>query len=126
VIGSVIENQIDIGPIILPGQTTCLRCLDLTASANALSPEIATLNYLTSTDRFPAALLNLLVGYVALFVTEFLDQARDGKNSMHPLISSALRVDLTNLCKQTHIKWQPNSMCGCGADLAQYANGAKG
>jgi hypothetical protein len=126
VIGSVIENQIDIGPIIIPGRTACLRCLDLTATANALSPEIATLNYLTSTDRFPAAVLNVLVGYVALFVTEFLDQDRGSKDSMHPLISSALRINLTNLCKQTHIKWQPNSMCGCGADLAQYANGAKG
>jgi len=123
VIGSIIENQIEIGPIILPGKTTCLRCMDLTAAANALTPEIASLNYLTSAERLPAGVLALTVGLVALFVTQFLDTDAE---SLSPLISSALRIDLANPCKQSHIRWQPNSMCGCGADLAQYANGAKG
>jgi len=40
VVGTVIENQIEIGPLVLPGQTTCLRCIDITSAANALSPEI--------------------------------------------------------------------------------------
>lgn len=123
VIGSIIENQIEIGPIILPGKTTCLRCIDLTAAANALTPEIASLNYLTSAERLPAGVLALTVGLVALFATQFLDT---NSESLSPLISSALRIDLANPCKQSHIRWQPNSMCGCGADLAQYANGAKG
>jgi hypothetical protein len=123
VIGSIIENQIEIGPIILPGKTTCLRCIDLTAAANALTPEIASLNYLTSAERLPAGVLALTVGLVALFATQFLDTNAE---SLSPLISSALRIDLANPCKQSHIRWQPNSMCGCGADLAQYANGAKG
>jgi hypothetical protein len=123
VIGSIIENQIEIGPIILPGKTTCLRCIDLTAAANALTPEIASLNYLTSAERLPSGVLALTVGLVALFATQFLDT---NSESLSPLISSALRIDLANPCKQSHIRWQPNSMCGCGADLAQYANGAKG
>jgi len=123
VIGSVIENQIEIGPIVLPGKTTCLRCIDLTAATNALTPEIASLNYLNSAERLPAGVLALTVGLVTLFATQFLDSA--GLN-LSPLISSALRIDLANPCKQSHIRWQPNSMCGCGADLAQYANGAKG
>jgi hypothetical protein len=63
----------------------------------------------------------MLVGMVTIFATEFLDST--AKTLMHPLISAALRIDLANPCKQAHIKWQPNSMCGCGADLAQYANG---
>jgi len=121
VIGSIIENQIEIGPIVLPGSTTCLRCIDLTLVANALAPEIATLNYLNSFERLPASALAMLVGMVTIFATEFLDSA--GKTLAHPLISAALRIDLANPCKQAHIKWQPNSMCGCGADLAQYANG---
>jgi hypothetical protein len=123
VIGSIIENQIEIGPIVLPGKTTCLRCIDLTAATNALTPEIASLNYLNSAERLPAGVLALTVGLVTLFATQFLDS--DGSN-LSPLISSALRIDLANPCKQSHIRWQPNSMCGCGADLAQYANGAKG
>ena len=123
VISSIVENQIEIGPIILPGKTTCLRCIDLTAAANALTPEIASLNYLTSAERLPAGVLALTVGLVALFATQFLDT---NSESLSPLISSALRIDLANPCKQSHIRWQPNSMCGCGADLAQYANGAKG
>ncbi len=123
VIGSIIENQIEIGPIILPGSTTCLRCIDLTAASNALAPEIASLNYLNSAERLPAGVLSLTVGLVTLFATQFLDM---GSASLSPLISSALRIDLANPCKQSHIRWQPNPMCGCGADLAQYANGAKG
>lgn len=123
VIGSIIENQIEIGPIILPGRTTCLRCIDLTAASNALAPEIASLNYLNSAERLPAGVLSLTVGLVTLFATQFLDM---GSASLSPLISSALRIDLANPCKQSHIRWQPNPMCGCGADLAQYANGAKG
>lgn len=121
VIGSIVENQIEIGPIVLPGSTTCLRCIDLTLVSNALAPEIATLNYLNSFERLPASALAMLVGMVTIFATEFLDSA--AKSLMHPLISAALRIDLANPCKQAHIKWQPNSMCGCGADLAQYANG---
>ena len=129
VIGSIIENQMEIGPIVLPGQTTCLRCIDLTFVANALTPEIATLNHLSSMERLPAAVLSTLVGMVATFASTFLDLTEDAmkmdkeNSTLHPLISSALRIDLANPCKQAHIKWQPNSMCGCGADLAQYANG---
>ena len=142
VIGSIIENQMEIGPIVLPGQTTCLRCIDLTFVANSLTPEIATLNHLNALERLPAAVLATLVGMVTTFAATFLDinsgssiysdKSVNSNNSFnalkenlapHPLISSALRIDLANPCKQAHIKWQPNSMCGCGADLAQYANG---
>jgi hypothetical protein len=123
VVGSVIENQIEIGPIVLPGKTTCLRCKDLTLVANALSPEIASIDYLNGAERLPSGVLSLTVGLVTLFATQFLDQECDIAS---PLISSALRIDLANPCKQSHIKWQPHPMCGCGADLAQYANGAKG
>ena len=149
VIGPIVENQIEIGPLILPGKTTCLRCIDLTAASNALTPEIASLNYLNSFERLPSGVLALSVGLATLFATEFLDldlsqdldkhlllqsdldldaSFKEGKGNVfhHPLISSALRIDLSNPCKQSHIRWQPNSVCGCGADLAQYANGAKG
>ncbi|NBU94091.1 MAG: hypothetical protein EBS18_06095, partial [Actinobacteria bacterium] len=117
---SIIENEIEIGPLILPGTSTCLRCIDLTAVANSLTPEIATLNHLNQLERLPASVQALLVGMVTIFATEFLDSNLN--SILHPLISSALRINLANPCKQTHIKWQPNSMCGCGADLAQYAN----
>lgn len=129
VIGSIIENQLEIGPIVLPGQTTCLRCIDLTFVANALTPEIATLNHLSAIERLPTAALSTLVGMVTTFASNYLDLTEERLNSdkenlpLHPLVSSALRIDLANPCKQAHIKWQPNSMCGCGADLAQYANG---
>lgn len=139
VIGPIVENQIEIGPIVLPGKTTCLRCIDLTAAANALTPEIASLNYLNSFERLPSGVLALSVGLATLFATQFLDldlnqdldleansNQVEGNLFRHPLISSALRIDLSNPCKQSHIRWQPNSVCGCGADLAQYANGAKG
>lgn len=138
VIGTVIENQMEIGPLVIPGKTTCLRCIDLTSAANALTPEIASLNYLNSFERLPAGVLALSVGLVTLFVTQFLDQLSLNKsiedsNSQneyyrleHPLISRALRIDLSDPCKQSHIQWQPNSVCGCGADLAQYANGKEG
>lgn len=121
ILGPIIENQLEIGPIILPGSTTCLRCIDLTLVANALAPEIATINYLNSFERLPASALTMLVGMVTIFATEFLDPA--AKTLLHPLISASLRIDIANPCKQAHIKWQPNSMCGCGANLAQYANG---
>ena len=129
VIGSIIDNQLEIGPIVLPGRTTCLRCIDLTFVANALTPEIATLNHLNALERLPAAVLSTLVGMVTTFASNFLDLTEEAlktdKENLthHPLISSALRIDLANPCKQAHIRWQPNSMCGCGADLAQYAHG---
>lgn len=138
VVGTVIENQIEIGPLVLPGQTTCLRCIDITSAANALSPEIVSLNYLTSFERLPAGALALSVGLVTLFASQFLDQLslnkliedsnmqNDHYRLEHPLISRALRIDLSDPCKQSHIQWQPNSICGCGADLAQYANGKEG
>ena len=124
VIGPIIENQLEIGPLVLPGVSTCLRCIDLTFVANALTPEIATLNHLAGVERLPSSVLAILVGMVTTFTSTFLDLPAEANNlTAHPLISSALRIDLANPCKQAHIKWQPNSMCGCGADLAQYANG---
>lgn len=124
VIGAIIENQLEIGPIVLPGISTCLRCIDLTFVANALTPEIATLNHLAAFERLPASVLAILVGMVSTFASTFLDLAAGANNlTIHPLTSAALRIDLANPCKQAHIRWQPNSMCGCGADLAQYANG---
>lgn len=138
IVGAIIENQLEIGPLVLPGKSTCLRCIDLTAATNALTPEIASLNYLNSFERLPAGVLALSIGLLTLFTTQYLDQlsANNGRSDLncidqsylfdHPLISRALRIDLSDPCKQAHIQWQPNSVCGCGADLAQYANGAKG
>ena len=118
VIGPIIDNHIDIGPLILPGKSPCLRCIDLSAISNAIAPEIATLKYLNQLDCLPAAVLALVVGYTCLAAANFLDQVGPESNS---LIASALRVNLTQICKQSHIFWQGNSMCGCGADLGEYA-----
>lgn len=118
VIGPIIDNQIDIGPLVLPGISACLRCLDLSAASNAIAPEIAMLKYLSQMESLPTAVLSLVVGYTTLAATNFLDQAEQAGNL---LSSSALRVNLSQICKQTHIFWQANPMCGCGADLGEYA-----
>jgi hypothetical protein len=118
VIGPIIDYQIDIGPLILPGQTPCLRCIDLAAISNAIAPEIATLKYLNQLDSLPAAVLSLVVGYTCLAAASYLDQVGPTSNL---LTASALRVNLSQICKQSHIFWQGNSMCGCGADLGEYA-----
>jgi len=118
VVGPIIDNHIDIGPLILPGKSPCLRCIDLSAISNAIAPEIATLKYLNQLDCLPAAVLALVVGYTCLTAANFLDQVGPESNS---LTASALRVNLTQICKQSHIFWQGNSMCGCGADLGEYA-----
>jgi hypothetical protein len=118
VIGPIIDNQIDIGPLIIPGKSPCLRCIDLSAASNAIAPEIAMLKYLNQVDALPAAVLSLVVGYAAIAAANFLDQARQSANL---LSNSALRVNLSQICKQSHIFWQANPMCGCGADLGEYA-----
>ncbi len=118
VIGPIIDNQIDIGPLILPGKSSCLRCIDLSAASNAISPEIAMLKYLNQVDSIPASVLSLIVGYTSIAAANFLDQATQ---SASLLWGSALRVNLSQICKQSHIFWQANPMCGCGADLGEYA-----
>jgi len=118
VIGPIIDNQIDIGPLILPGKSSCLRCIDLSAASNAISPEIAMLKYLNQVESLPASVLSLIVGYTSIAAANFLDQASQSANLLR---SSALRVNLSQICKQSHIFWQANPMCGCGADLGEYA-----
>ena len=76
VVSNLIENKIILGPIVLPGKTPCLNCLNLWRSEQF--PHHSSFEFLSALDseetkglEIPSAQVALLTGLLATYVIEY-------------------------------------------------------
>ena len=107
-ISHLYESQIEIGPLVLPGKSPCLRCVSLKRiGEDDLSHRIEMSAILDSAPEIPAAATAFLTGLIALYICELADTGST------ELIGKSLRINLFEPCNPEHIYHEPHSLCGC-------------
>ena len=117
-VGDLIEERIVIGPIVLPGQSPCLNCINLYRAEQL--PYFGKLELLAGFSNFdlelPSAQVALISGLVAAQVIEFCEvQSGSRLGAVSELAGITQSINLLNpldLCGEKRY-WQPHSSCGC-------------
>ena len=138
-ISNLIENRVVLGPIVIPGKTPCLNCLNLWRSEQF--PHHNSFEMLTALDNgegkgleLPSAQVALLSGLVATHVIQYCtSQHGTSQNHSVKLIGATLAINLFDpigsgsLAHQNYLAgqdylaneeigyryWQPHPACGC-------------
>ncbi|MEJ6577304.1 MAG: hypothetical protein QNL49_02590 [Actinomycetota bacterium] len=117
-IGDLIEEKIVIGPIVLPGKSPCLNCINLYRAEQL--PYFGRLELLAGFSNFnlelPSAQVALIAGLVATQVIEFCEvqsgSRLEAASELAGITQSINLLDPLNLCGEKRY-WQPHSSCGC-------------
>ena len=120
-ISNLIENKITIGPIVIPGKSPCLNCLDLWRIEQY--PHFAEFELLTALENsevisleLPAAQVALISGLVAIAVVEFCASFStklkiDFWQSLE-LVGGTLEIDLLNPIPARTVRTVKNEIGG--------------
>ena len=118
-ISNLVENRIEIGPIVIPGKSPCLNCLKLWRAEQFPHHQefelISTINNL----EMPSAQVAAISGMVAIAVIEYFAALEVGSNSTGKNLIGVSRVlDLFDPMNpdnsaNTNSYWQPHDLCGC-------------
>ena len=107
-IGTLIESKFQIGPIVIPGRTPCLRCLELwRSSVNSRHQKLDLLSAISKPLEIPASAVAALAGIIVLQICEFVAT----QNS--PLLGASANIDLLHPLTPDFDYWKPNPECGC-------------
>ena len=107
-ISALDATAIRIGPLVIPGKTPCLRCLEL--SQLDQSPLLSQINQ--ARNFAPISQLNLaagtqVAGLIAQSVLNYLD------TGFSELIGSQVIIDTARPCNPQHIAYSIHPACGC-------------
>jgi hypothetical protein len=120
-ISNLTENKIVLGPIVLPGISPCLNCLNLWRAEQF--PHHNLFELLVALDsedaiglEIPSAQVAFLTGLVATYLIEFCAYSGDG--NVPKLIGSTLTLNLFEPLgfeneSVGYRYWQPHLSCGC-------------
>jgi hypothetical protein len=104
-VSEISGGHLTVSPIVRPGITPCSRCCELTiaeqSGATLLEGE-------RDRDEMPIAGAIYLAGLIAAELVKLIDT---GSCS---LSSSAISIDLLDLCNTKHIALGRHPLCGCG------------
>ncbi|MCX6453715.1 MAG: hypothetical protein NTV53_01920 [Actinobacteria bacterium] len=118
-ISKLIENTIEIGPIVIPGKSPCLNCLKLWRSEQFPYHQEFELISTIKNLEIPSAQVAAISGMVAIAVIEYFAAIEVGSNSIGKNLVGVTRVldlfDPTNPdnAANTNSYWQPHGLCGC-------------
>ena len=129
-ISNLVENNIVFGPIVIPGKTPCLNCLNLWRAD--LYPHQNSFEILSALDggegkglELPAAQVALLTGLITTLVIQYCTSldSKDPKdsNSAAKLVGATLAINLFDPVGSDPLEdksfgyryWQPHISCGC-------------
>jgi hypothetical protein len=135
-ISNIIEDKIIIGPIVIPGKTPCLNCLNLWRADQF--PHQSSFEILAALDsgegkglELPSAQVALLTGLITTQVIQFLQSNQSIKNCTSvdskisdgsvKLIGATLAINLFDPLDSISSSdetfgyryWQPHISCGC-------------
>jgi len=106
-----------VGPLVVPGLTSCLRCADLhRAALDACWPGIAT-QLAGRPQLADLACTQATAGFAAAQALDALRWARDAQPRPSTWNATA-EIDVVSL--RSHFRgWRPHPECGCGAHVAR-------
>ena len=102
-INPLIGAEIEVGPLVIPGRTPCLRCVTLIKRDNGTRVDREFLR-----SELPSAALAFISGLVALNVGDYF---ATGKS---PLRAASYWYDLLNPMRSPEVRhWNFHPLCGC-------------
>ena len=107
-ISALDATTIRIGPLVIPGKSPCLRCLEL--SQLKISPLLNQINQARSfapVQQLNIAATSQIAGMIAQSVLNYLD------TGISELIGTQILVDTAEPCNPQHIAYAINPACGC-------------
>ena len=97
-----------IGPIVIPGQSPCARCIAMTREdQNPVWREIFMQKLLKPIGEVPVAVAHHIAGIAALELLRFIDEGQS------QLIGSSVRIDFHRPTSATQQSFTRHPMCGC-------------
>lgn len=105
-ISNLVKGKIEIGPLVIPGKTPCLNCLEIW-KMNQTIEKIRLLARLSQPLELSVAATSFVAGLVVGLVDNFLAQSQSF------LIGSSLLLDLNRPLNYLERFWQPHPRCGC-------------
>jgi bacteriocin biosynthesis cyclodehydratase domain-containing protein len=116
------ETTALIGPLVLPGLSPCLRCVELSrGDRDPVWPALAAqlVGEPHGVEPCDIALASAAASIVTLHVLAWLDR---GKDALPPTVGGVFELSLTDLrLRRRSVSAHPG--CGCGADQPRSADG---
>ena len=117
-ISNLIENRVEIGPIVLPGKSPCLNCLSLWRSEQY--PHHKKFELIAALDgaqvkslELPSAQVALLSGIIAIHVIEYCANQFQPNQNVSQLVGATQSTNLFDPQGAEVRYWQPHIACGC-------------
>ena len=102
-INPIIGHEIEIGPLVIPGRTPCLRCVTLNKRDLGIPVELEFIR-----SEYPLAAISLIAGAIALGVSEYF------ATKTSPLLAASHWYDLLSPFKPSERRhWNFHPECGC-------------
>ena len=107
-IGNLSAGKVEVGPIVIPGQTPCYNCIALWKSEkNESLGKLLVAHKVATPLELPAASVTYLAGLIVSLVDSYLALNKSF------LIGSSLVINLLKPLEYLERFWQPNPRCGC-------------
>jgi hypothetical protein len=117
-ISNLIENRVEIGPIVLPGKSPCLNCLNLWRSEQY--PHHKEFELIAALDsshvkslELPSAQVALLSGIIAIHIIEYCANQFQPNQIASQLVGATQSTNLFDPTGNQFRYWQPHIACGC-------------
>jgi len=106
-ISSLADHQIDIGPIVIPGESACGRCIEIAeSSVNPIYRKWRLREMHSIGTELTAATVSALGGLIVLELIQFFSGGST-------LMGRSKRFDLHNAMSPVDMYWAPQPECGC-------------
>jgi len=102
------ESFIDVGPLVVPGITACLRCVGMRKfGVHKIPALVELLQTLEIVPELSSSGSAFLAGFIAAIAIQYADTGQS------PLMKKTLRFNLNDVSNPEHIYWEPHIFCGC-------------
>jgi hypothetical protein len=107
-VGDIDGCEISIGPMVIPGETLCSRCVDIAqAKKNPHFGPLSLMRIFQEPPEIPVSAIAYITGLLTLEISTF---ALTGASN---LLERTLTVDLHNPSEIVNRFWTGQSECGC-------------
>ena len=107
-VSSLDATSIRIGPLVIPGQSPCFRCLELSQlEQSSLFDQINKARAFAPTQQLNIAATAQIAGMISQSVLNYLD------TGFSELIGTQVMIDTARPCNPQHIAYAINPACGC-------------
>jgi len=107
-ISSLDATTMRIGPLVIPGNSPCFRCIELDQAEQApLLNQINQARNFAPVNQLNIAATSLVAGMIAQCVLNYFD------TGISELIGTQILLDTAKACNPQHIAYAINPACGC-------------